>query len=40
MLFFSKVLGLMGSYRIRALLAMQSLNSLEEIYGELADHPG
>ena len=32
--FFSKVLGLMGSYRIRALLAMQSLNSLEQIYGE------
>jgi type IV secretion system protein VirD4 len=32
--FFAKVLGLMGSYRIRALLAMQSLNSLEQIYGE------
>ena len=32
--FFAKVLWLMGSYRIRALLAMQSLNSLEQIYGE------
>jgi type IV secretion system protein VirD4 len=32
--FFAKVLGLMASYRIRALLAMQSLNSLEQIYGE------
>jgi len=34
MSFFAKVLGLMGSYRIRALLAMQSLNSLEQLYGE------
>jgi type IV secretion system protein VirD4 len=32
--FFAKVLGLMASYRIRAILAMQSLNSLEQIYGE------
>ena len=32
--FFAKVLGLMRSYRMRALIAIQSLNSLEQIYGE------
>jgi type IV secretion system protein VirD4 len=32
--FFAKVLGLMRSYRIRAMLAIQSLNSLEQLYGE------
>jgi type IV secretion system protein VirD4 len=34
MSFFSKVLGLLRSYRWRAVLAIQSLNSLEQIYGE------
>ena len=32
--FFAKVLGLMRSYRMRALIAIQSLNSLEQLYGE------
>jgi type IV secretion system protein VirD4 len=32
--FFAKVLGLMRSYRLRALIAIQSLNSLEQLYGE------
>jgi type IV secretion system protein VirD4 len=32
--FFAKVLGLMRSYRMRTLIAIQSLNSLEQLYGE------
>jgi type IV secretion system protein VirD4 len=32
--FFAKVLGLLRSYRVRALIVIQSLNSLEQIYGE------
>jgi type IV secretion system protein VirD4 len=32
--FFAKVLGLMRSYRLRAVIVIQSLNSLEQIYGE------
>jgi type IV secretion system protein VirD4 len=32
--FFAKVLGLLRSYRVRALIAIQSLNSLEQLYGE------